>query len=66
MDDRPIFDGQKFKVTTRAQWQTAAEAWHRWGPFLGQWLGAATSAMFDRNTTDEATSAAAVAVAYST
>lgn len=47
MDDRPIFDGQKFKVTTRAQWQTAAEAWHRWGPFLGQWLGAATAAMFD-------------------
>ena len=47
MDDRPIFDGQKFKVTTRAQWQSAAPAWHRWGPFLGQWLGAATEAMFD-------------------
>lgn len=47
MDDRPVFDGQKFKVTTRAQWQAAAEAWHRWGPFLGQWLGAATESMFD-------------------
>jgi ubiquinone/menaquinone biosynthesis C-methylase UbiE len=47
MDDRPVFDGQKFKLTTRAQWQSAAEAWHRWGPFLGQWLGAATETMFD-------------------
>jgi SAM-dependent methyltransferase len=47
MDERPVFDGQKFKVTTRAQWQAAADAWHRWGPFLGQWLGAATEAMFD-------------------
>ena len=47
MDDRPVFDGQKVKGTTRAQWQSAAEAWHRWGPFLGQWLGAATETMFD-------------------
>ena len=41
------FDPDAFKTTTRAQWQAAAEAWHRWGPFLGQWLGAATDAMFD-------------------
>lgn len=47
MDDRPIFDAAKFKATTRTQWQGAAEAWHRWGPFLGQWLGAATEEMFD-------------------
>lgn len=47
MDDRPTFDAAKFKTTTRAQWQSAAEAWHRWGPFLGQWLGAATEQMFD-------------------
>lgn len=47
MDDRPVFDAAKFKTTTRAQWQAAAEAWHRWGPFLGQWLGAATEQMLD-------------------
>lgn len=41
------FDAGKFKATTRTQWQTAAEAWHRWGPFIGSWLGDATDAMFD-------------------
>ena len=43
----PVFDPAAFKTTTRAQWQAAAEAWHRWGPFLGRWLGAATGTMFD-------------------
>jgi SAM-dependent methyltransferase len=41
------FDAAKFKTTTRAQWQSAADAWHRWGPFIGSWLGDATEAMFD-------------------
>jgi SAM-dependent methyltransferase len=41
------FDPAAFKTTTRAQWQAAAEAWHRWGPFLGQWLGPATETMFE-------------------
>jgi SAM-dependent methyltransferase len=41
------FDPERFKTTTRAQWQTAAEAWHRWGPFIGHWLRDATEAMFD-------------------
>lgn len=41
------FDPEGFKTTTRAQWQSAAEAWHRWGPFIGEWLGPATEAMFD-------------------
>jgi SAM-dependent methyltransferase len=44
---QPIFDAAKFKTTTRTQWQAAAEAWHRWGPFLGSWLGEATETMFD-------------------
>jgi SAM-dependent methyltransferase len=39
------FDPIKFKTTTREQWENAAEAWHRWGPFLGRWLGAATERM---------------------
>jgi len=43
----PAFDAAAFKATTRAQWQAAAEAWHRWGPFVGTWLGDATEAMFD-------------------
>jgi SAM-dependent methyltransferase len=41
------FDPVKFKATTRAQWENAAEAWHRWGPFLGEWLGPATERMLD-------------------
>jgi len=41
------FDAETFKSTTRAQWQNAAEAWHRWGPFIGSWLGDATEAMFE-------------------
>ena len=41
------FDPIKFKTTTRAQWENAAEAWHRWGPLLGEWLGPATERMLD-------------------
>ena len=41
------FDAVKFKETTRAQWQEAADAWHRWAPALGQWLGPATERMLD-------------------
>jgi SAM-dependent methyltransferase len=41
------FDPALYKETTRAQWQEAAGAWHRWGPFLEQWLGAATEQMLD-------------------
>lgn len=44
---QPAFDAAAFKATTRAQWQEAAEAWHRWGPVVGSWLGDATEAMFD-------------------
>jgi ubiquinone/menaquinone biosynthesis C-methylase UbiE len=43
----PSFDPVKYKATTREQWQTAAEAWHRWGPTLSQWLGDATNVMLD-------------------
>lgn len=39
------FDPTAFKTTTRAQWQSAAEAWHRWGPAIERWLGAATELM---------------------
>ena len=41
------FDPQKFKQTTRAQWEAAAEAWDRWGPLLQRWLGPSTEAMLD-------------------
>jgi ubiquinone/menaquinone biosynthesis C-methylase UbiE len=41
------FDPAKFKTTTRSQWEAAAAAWHRWGPFLGEWLGPATERMLD-------------------
>lgn len=39
------FDAEKFRQTTRAQWESAAPAWDRWGPQLCRWLGAATEAM---------------------
>ena len=41
------FDPVKYKETTRQQWQTAAEAWHRWGPTIEAWLGAATEEMLN-------------------
>lgn len=43
----PVFDPIKYKATTREQWQTAAEAWDRWGPTLHEWLGKATELMLD-------------------
>jgi SAM-dependent methyltransferase len=41
------FDPDAYKRTTTDQWQTAAEPWHRWGPTLEAWLGAATETMLD-------------------
>lgn len=41
------FDPLRFKSTTHAQWQSAASAWHAWGPTLSSWLGAATERMLD-------------------
>jgi SAM-dependent methyltransferase len=41
------FDAVAYKQTTREQWQQAAHAWHRWGPFLEEWLGPATARMLD-------------------
>ena len=41
------FDAEAYKGTTREQWQQAAEAWPRWGPFLEEWLGGATTLMLD-------------------
>jgi len=41
------FDPRQYKTTTRAQWQEAAEAWHRWGPTIEDWLGPATERMLD-------------------
>lgn len=42
-----VFDAEKFRQTTRAQWESAAPAWDRWGPLLARWLGPATEAMLD-------------------
>lgn len=43
----PVFDAEKFKQTTRAQWEVAAEAWDRWAPLLARWLGPSTEVMLD-------------------
>jgi SAM-dependent methyltransferase len=41
------FDPVRYKVTTRQQWEDAADAWHRWGPTLEAWLGQVTERMLD-------------------
>lgn len=41
------FDPIQYKTTTRAQWEEAAEAWHRWGSTIEAWLGNATARMLD-------------------
>lgn len=43
----PAFDPLKYKQTTREQWQTAAAAWHRWGPLLSTWLDGVTETSYD-------------------
>ena len=48
VDSSPsTFDAAKYRETTRSQWESAAEAWHRWGPTLRGWLGPATERMLD-------------------
>jgi ubiquinone/menaquinone biosynthesis C-methylase UbiE len=47
MPSTSSFDAASYKDATRKQWQEAAEAWHRWGPAIEDWLGAATEAMLD-------------------
>jgi SAM-dependent methyltransferase len=47
MTTQTSFDPIAYKQTTRDQWETAAEAWHRWGPILRSWLGPATERMLD-------------------
>lgn len=46
------FDPVKYKETTHEQWQEAAEAWHRWGPTLEEWLDEATERMLDMASVD--------------
>lgn len=43
----PSFDAEKYKRTTREQWEVAAEPWSRWGATLEEWLGEATELMLD-------------------
>lgn len=48
MTSAPLsFDPAKYKETTREQWQTAAKAWHEWGPTLSAWLDPVTELMLD-------------------
>jgi SAM-dependent methyltransferase len=46
-EDDMSFDPVQYKTTTRQQWEDAAEAWHRWGPILENWLGESTQRMLD-------------------
>ena len=41
------FDPVAYKHTTLEQWESAAHAWHRWGPLLTAWLGEPTESMLD-------------------
>jgi ubiquinone/menaquinone biosynthesis C-methylase UbiE len=49
MSTTPVapFDAAAYKRGTREQWQSAAAAWHRWGPHLEAWLGGPTEVMLD-------------------
>lgn len=44
---QPSFDAVAYKQTTLKQWNSAAEAWYRWGTLLSRWLGPATETMLD-------------------
>ena len=46
-ETKPRFDPAKYKQTTLEQWNSAADAWHRWGPLLTKWLGGPTDRMLD-------------------
>jgi SAM-dependent methyltransferase len=46
-DQSPIFDPAKYKNATLQQWDSVAEAWHKWIPVVRQWAGAATASMLD-------------------
>jgi len=39
------FDPIRYKTTTLAQWEEAADSWHRWGPTIETWLDESTEAM---------------------
>jgi SAM-dependent methyltransferase len=41
------FDPIRYKETTLAQWEEAADSWHRWGPTLETWLDESTEAMLE-------------------
>ena len=43
-----VFDPVAYKRTTLQQWQSAAGAWHDWGPVIEAWLGEATDVMLDQ------------------
>ncbi len=45
--EQPTFDPVRYKKTTLEQWESAAEAWHEWGPLLSAWLGPPTELMLD-------------------
>jgi SAM-dependent methyltransferase len=46
------FNPMAYKHTTREQWQSAAGAWHDWGPVIDVWLGEATELMLDLTEVD--------------
>lgn len=48
MTAHATFDPVAFKATTRRQWQDAADAWHQWGGFIGEWLAEATDTMIEQ------------------
>lgn len=41
------FDAAKYKQAILDEWQKTAEGWHRWIPFISQWLEPATDLMLD-------------------
>lgn len=45
---KPVFDANNYKQSTKTQWNKAAEAWFNWSPLLSDWLGPVTEIMLDK------------------
>src|SRR5262245_49174371 len=46
-DQVPTFDPVKYKENIRQQWDTVADAWHKWIPVVQRWIGPVTGHMLD-------------------
>lgn len=46
--EKMVFDPVAYKQAVKAEWQRAAQGWHRWIPAINAWLSGATEWMLDQ------------------